>query len=69
MDRRLSIWDKVKVAKSPEDWDCYHDIRGTLLHHEAQSVHLIDALVAVEGLAGAGQKEEESELEHDGILD
>ena len=37
-----------------------HHVRGALLDHEAEAVHLIDALGAVESLAGASKKEEET---------
>ena len=43
----------------------YHDLRSALLDEEVEAVHLVDALGAVESLAGPGQEEEETKLEHD----
>ena len=42
-----------------------HDFRRALLDEEAEAVHLIDTLLAVEGRAQAGDREEEDELQHD----
>ena len=43
-----------------------HDVRRGLLDEEAEAVHLIDTLLAVEGRAQAGEREKEDELQHVG---
>ena len=43
-----------------------HDFRRSLLDQVAQTVHLIDALLAVQGRAHAGNGEEKDDLEHVG---
>ena len=43
-----------------------HDVSSALLDEEAEAVHLIDTLLAVEGRAKAGDREEEDELQHVG---